>query len=1075
MADGRIKIAIEVDGKQVEVATKELDKLEDAGHKSGKGVKQTEEGLKGVGNESQKATGKVKKFATALGLVAIGAAAFATLKSSMDGAISRFDTLNKFPRVLQTLGVSAEDSEKAINKLSNGIEGLPTTLNDIAASAQRFYSSFNDIDKATDTALALNNALLGSGSSAEDAKRGTEQYLQALQRGKFEMEEWKTLQETMDIGLIKIAESFGFAGKTAKMDLYNALQEGTITMDQFNDKLIELGTGTGELAKLAKVNSAGIGTSLTNLKNAAVKGIANIIQSLDKLSKEVTGKDLAQNIDGLKNIINAAFKAIGNVIEATAPILKVFAALVGATIDVVELLSPAIIGLATAYVGLRIINKINDIIKTHNALLLTAKASKELLTLATKKQMAAQVAETAAKKADMVATAAQNGLIKTSTMLIGVLTGKMKLSTAAKIAQTAATKALGTALKVMTGPVGWVTAGIGALAGATVAVVKWFNRSSKEAKQLKKETEALGEATEDLNKSIDETAAVYENNQKEMDITAKSTQDLADKIDKLARKENKSAAEKQLLANYIEQLNGSVEDLNLAYDEEADALNMSSKELRARVDLMNEEAKGMAAQQRLLEIDKERNAVNMQLEEINKLREKANELMKNGGKDAKDAKKEIAKLNEQEKELKGTLEDLNGQYIETEKQVKISAENMAKAIAEGNLKQIKSYEELEGKAKEVFDSLKDEYQNLQDTATNAFDKISTESEISMDEMIENLEHNRKAVQKWGENQAKLMEWAAKEGYTNFMKWIDQLGPDHAGELKMMVDNLESSNAEHKAKLEELAKAYESSANAATEAMETKLGEGFGDVLQMVKKFVSDSSKTTKEELKNAGFYQMGKSIPEDMSDGVKATSDTAKKILKNLAKDLLKPFANTKGEFSNIGSNAISGLNTGINSNKNKVFSTVRKIAGSVSSIMRRVLDIHSPSRVTKEIGKFIADGLIMGLESMRNRVEQTSRKVALAATPNIPNVTDGSVFKAPLIRTSTPEQALGTSRMAYASRVNQITNVINNTTTPLIGEPTINLKGDVYIDGYKAGKVLWRPVKENIDRDEEVRKSFRG
>src|SRR5699024_3031542 len=138
--------------------------------------------------------------------IAIAAAAFNTLKSSLDGAIKRFDTLNSFPKVLQALGVSAEDAEKATSKLSDGIDGLPTTLDEIASNAQRMYTSFNDMDKATDSAIALNNAMLGSGSSAADAQRGTEQYIKALQTGKIQMDTWNTLSETMDVGLIKIAE-----------------------------------------------------------------------------------------------------------------------------------------------------------------------------------------------------------------------------------------------------------------------------------------------------------------------------------------------------------------------------------------------------------------------------------------------------------------------------------------------------------------------------------------------------------------------------------------------------------------------------------------------------------------------------------------------------------------------------------------------------------------------------------------------------------------------------------------------------------------------------------------------------
>src|SRR5690625_4501482 len=239
IADGIIRIKIDVDGKELELTNKDLDQVEQKSHKAGSGI---------------------KKFAASLGLVAVGAVAFNTLKNSMDDAINRFDTLNKFPKVLQALDVSAEDSERAMRKLADGIDGLPTKLNDIAQVAQRMYTSFGDMDKATDSALALNNALLGSGSSAEQASRGTEMYLKVLQTGQMDLQTWRSLSETMDVGLVKIAETFGYVGKTAKGDLRKALQDGTITLEEFNDALIEVGTGTGIMAKLAKENSLGLAT-----------------------------------------------------------------------------------------------------------------------------------------------------------------------------------------------------------------------------------------------------------------------------------------------------------------------------------------------------------------------------------------------------------------------------------------------------------------------------------------------------------------------------------------------------------------------------------------------------------------------------------------------------------------------------------------------------------------------------------------------------------------------------------------------------------------------------------------------
>lgn len=965
MSDGSIKIDIEVDGKQVNVASKELDNLGDAGRRSGKNVQQTEKGVKDVGKESSVASGKVKKFATALGLVAVGAAAFRTLKASMDDAITRFDTLEKFPKVLQALGVSAEESEKATQKLSDGIDGLPTKLDDISSTAQRMYTSFNDMDKATDTALALNNALLGSGSSAENARRGTEQYLQSLQKGKFEMEEWKTLQETMDVGLTKVAESFGFAGRSAKQDLYNALQDGTITMDEFNDKLIELGTGTGDLAKLAKENSMGIATSLGNLRIAAARGIANIIGSLDKLSREVTGNSIAENIDGLKDIVVSSFNTIGNVIEASAPVVKIFAAAIGTTMDVLSPLTPVVVGLTTALTGLLIVKGVGKAMTSFKT---------------------AVMAVTVVQKAATVATTA-------SAVAYNTLTGRVIAARAAQISLTAATAGLRTAALALTGPVGWVTLGVGALAGATVAVVKWFNRSSEEAEQLKNETEELSKATDELNDSIEDSTDAYQDNQKDIESTARANEDLADRVEDLASKENKSAAEKKMLTQYIEQLNGSVKDLNLAYDEEADALNMSSKELRARVDLQNEEAKGMAAQERLREIEKERNEIGLQLEEINKLREEANELMKNGGNDAKDAKKSIEELDEQEQALKDTLGELNNQYSETEEQVKTSTENMATAIEEGNLRQIESYDDLEEEQKETFDNMMSKYEELRDAATDAFDRISDESKVSADEMIENLEHNQKMTEEWAENQAYLMEWGAERGYEGFMRHIDQLGIDQAAELDVIANMTDEQ-------LEEYASLMEKGSETSLNAFNTKAGEGFDNFIDLLSDTVNDGAKNTRQELKDAGFEDMGKEIPEDLEGGVDSSSGELMTRLKNLSEEILGKFDGVDSEFGGVGSNIISGIKFGLNMNEGSVLTTARRIANSIKTTMQSALKIKSPSRVMKyDVGRWVPEGVAEGI-----------RENAKSVYKEIDNLSDN------MVKVSRPEVALETHRMAYSS-----------------------------------------------------------
>lgn len=296
MADGTITIDIIMDDGSVKKGLASINGLEEATNKAGTSI---------------------KSMVAAMGLVKIASAAFDVLKSYVGDAVSRFDTMQKFPKVMQALGFSAGDSTKSIKKLSDGIEGLPTKLDDVVSQTQQLTSITGDLNKSTDTVLALNNAFLASGASTEDANRGMIQYNQMLAKGTVDLQSWRSLQETMPLGLQKTAEAMGFTGKTAQQDLYAALQDGKVTFDQFNDQLIKLGTGTGQLATLAKQNSAGIATSFGNLRNAVSKGLANTLTAIDKVVQALTGKSIAQNIDSLKGIINSAFGSINKSIEGS--------------------------------------------------------------------------------------------------------------------------------------------------------------------------------------------------------------------------------------------------------------------------------------------------------------------------------------------------------------------------------------------------------------------------------------------------------------------------------------------------------------------------------------------------------------------------------------------------------------------------------------------------------------------------------------------------------------------------------------------------------------------------------------
>lgn len=721
MADGKVTIVVDVDGNKVKVLNDELDKTAQKGDR---------------GSDS------LKKFAIGGAAFKLASKAVDLLTDSLDGAIQRFDTLESYPRVMQAMGHSTEDVTRSTKKLAAGIEGLPTTLNEVVGTAQRLTSITGDINKSTDLTLALNNAFLASGSSSADASRGLQQFSQMLSAGKVDMQSWKTLQETMPYALQKTAESFGFAGQSAQNDFYSALKEGRITFNQFSSKLVELNGGVGGFAELAKTNSKGIQTSFGNLKNAVVKGVANTIKALDDLTKAATSKTIAENFDALKVIINAAFGVIVNVIKASTPVFQTLFSILGTGASVISSLTPVIISLVSALVAMRAANEAitatKNLINSWQTFKTTATGAIQIINLMT----AAQATCGSVTKAQMVANLANNGALTASNLLYGVLTGSISLQTAATIAATAATTAFKAALTALTGPIGLVVAGVGLAVGALVGLWQWLTADSEETKRLKSEQEELVKSTDQLTDSVKQSAKERQKNLESVKGNTESYQKLADEIVQLSQKTNKTAADKKNLKKKIDALNASVSGLNLVYDKNTDSLSHNNDQIKARISAMEAESTWETSQKNLLDIEQKRAEIGEQLKKIAEQRKKWNEES-----NVSDSvrKERLQELNDKETELKNTQTELQTEYEKTSQVQQAASEAMAAAAENGSNRQVISYEGMSKAQQKAVDDMRSKYNELLETTTNMFDQIQMKSAISVDEMIANLQKTKRRL------------------------------------------------------------------------------------------------------------------------------------------------------------------------------------------------------------------------------------------------------------------------------------------------------------------------------------------
>jgi len=1119
MADGRVVIAVDADGRPIRSLNSDLDHLEGKGQKSSRGI---------------------KDIAVALGLVKVASVAFNVLKDSLDAAINRFDTMQKYPKVMSALGFSADDSKKSVKRLADGIDGLPTRLDTVVSTAQRMTSVTGNMNKSTDATIALNNAMLASGASTSDAGRGMEQYIQMLSTGKVDMQSWRTLQETMPIGLQKTAEAMGFVGETAQTDLYAALKDGKVTFKEFQDQLIKLGTGTGELAKLARINSEGIGTSFENLKSAVIKGLANILEAINDVSKATTGKTIAQNIDGLKAVVNAAFSTIEKAVRATIPVFKSFAEVIGnlpvriieslkdtaiTTFKLIEIAVKVLIGafkllgsvtagtvgmliemfgsllqtIRNVVPGFETFEKIalavfeairstgpilKDFITTIGAMLLIKKvaiafeasetairlylvatkaaeiaskalaSAKGILTLATNAQARAELAKNIVEKTGNALSVAAATAATAKSVAMGVLTGSISLATVA-------TTAFNVAVKALLGPIGWITAAIGVLAAAGVALWKHFNKEPEAAKKTREEFEKLTESSKTLAEETEKHAADRKDEMNALEGSAKSTQTLTNEIARLSEQENKSTADKNQMEKAVEELNNSMEGLNLAYDRQNDSLSKTPGQINEQIAALNELKTAQTAQEQINEIIKERNEIEGKLSEIKDKREALNKTMADSPAGYKKVAEAGKELDEQEAALVTQQKNLQSELTNTSQVYEESIGKASAALEQGVFDQKISYDALNEKQKEVMDSMRSEYQSLEEKAGNAFDQIQQKTAISVEQMIENMQKNQEAIASWSENIAALAERGVDQG---LLEQLRKMGPEGAAQAAELVNQSDE-------KLQQLNETFRNSSESAMNAMKQGYEMGKVGVNDEVASLMPTAKDTLTQQMQAANFGEAGSNMTSQIEAEVNSSKGKVGDALGNVVDGVAKAGKEkSKKAGKEIGENIPKGAVEGITAGKSGAEKASADMAEGIATKAKDKLGVHSPSRVFQEIGGNVVKGLDNGIKNEQETPKQSIASLMgqiVEAAGKFPD-SMGNVGRNAMIGLANGINANANYALNAAQNVaNQITQTMQNALD--IHSPSRVMRDQV-------GRYIPQGIAVGIDKDaSEVVRSMRN
>ena len=140
-----------------------------------------------------------------------------------------------------------------------------------------------------------------------------------------------------------------------------------------------------------------------------------------------------------------------------------------------------------------------------------------------------------------------------------------------------------------------------------------------------------------------------------------------------------------------------------------------------------------------------------------------------------------------------------------------------------------------------------------------------------------------------------------------------------------------------------------------------LGSGAGAASASAQSLVS--AVTSALDTASADATTPGTSLASNFAGGISAGAGTASANASSMASAAVSAASSGMSGASSIGRNFASGLASGISAGRSAVVSAAASIARAAAAAARSALAIHSPSKVTEEMGEYFDLGFIRGVD----------------------------------------------------------------------------------------------------------------
>lgn len=877
----------------------------------------------------QKGANSLGNIVKGLGIFKILSKGVELVGQSVTAAFSRIDTMEKFDRVMTVMTGSARLTRDALKETTETVTGTAYGLDVAALAVQNFVSRGMDINKSTHSIAMWGDAVAFYGDGSSATFSGVTTALSKMQtKGTITMEHMEAIL-TAGIPAINIyAEAMGISTE----DVANSMKKGEITADQFisaMDNAFESGTTKfPSIAGAAKEAGASWAGTWDNMKAAIARGTVSIIDSVDKTQKSLGRPTMREAIANFGKSFEKILKGIADIIPF---VIKNFNKLV-----------TAVISGFIAIKGYKIGDAVSKAFKTFTG---SAGDAGAALALLREGYTATQIASTGLTTAQaMQAT------------MTGILSGQMTIGTGITLVFKTAVQSLNAAFTA--NPIGFIITGVSLLISGISALTAVFGDNTEAVDEGWQKINDLKKAQEELRESSEQLRSDYEKNVTELNVQAGAAEKLTQKLEGLLKEDGKVISVRKQTKAIVDELNKSVEGLNLKYDEENHQLNMSAPAIRKKIAAQKEMLAVELAGERYTEVLEKQIEAEYNLKETSEALAEA----KTAATEAEEKYAESLLQSEMGNAALGLemdrARDRVAELTEMEKQYTVQKDENAAAVEAANKRLEDSSDALEAKINENNQSMGDSEKGLSDiteeeserrrtvlesyteAATNMFDRIKTESETSVAEMTANLEHNQKTVESWSNNLVELGKRGLDEG---LLQQLRDAGPESAATVSALV---KASDKE----LSKLSTVFANGGDVAAKALARELG--LPDVVNAGSDMVDDISSGIKSN--------------KSLTDATVQLISDAKKELESGADSLVK---GTISRLDNLPSKAANVINMMFEAMYGRMdvlapglYSRADKIADTIIGRLNTAFDIHSPSRVLSRIFTNVMLGAEKGL-----------------------------------------------------------------------------------------------------------------